>query len=52
MLIRTFTLLALLLLLTNGLFAQTEITIDDGDLQENTTYNWTSDNTYVLDGLV
>jgi hypothetical protein len=33
-------------------FAQTEITIRDGDLEGNMTYNWTSDNTYILDGLV
>jgi hypothetical protein len=33
-------------------FAQTEVTITDADLVGNTTYNWTSDNTYILDGLV
>jgi len=29
-----------------------EIVIRDGDLEGGQTYNWTSDNTYILDGTV
>ncbi|NJL74531.1 MAG: T9SS C-terminal target domain-containing protein [Saprospiraceae bacterium] len=32
--------------------AQSVITIKDGDLQANQTYNWTSNNVYLLDGFV
>ena len=51
MLSRTSTLFALLLLSISSLAAQTR-TITDGDLNENATYSWSSDTTYILDGLV
>ncbi|MEO0627074.1 MAG: T9SS C-terminal target domain-containing protein, partial [Bacteroidota bacterium] len=52
MLSRTITLLALMLLGTSSLFAQPEVRITDNDLMGNTTYTWSSDTTYILDGLV
>ena len=48
---KIFTFLSLLLL---GLTIQAQniVTITDNDLQGNQTYNWTSNNTYLLDGFV
>lgn len=45
-----FTLLLLTLLL--GFTASAQIVVRDGDLLGNTTYNWTNDQEYILDGLV
>jgi uncharacterized repeat protein (TIGR01451 family) len=36
----------------SALFAQEIIVITDEDLQGSTTYEWTSDNEYILDGIV
>ncbi|MEM9919289.1 MAG: T9SS type A sorting domain-containing protein [Bacteroidota bacterium] len=47
---KIYTLLFMLCLFT-GLTAQ-EITIKDGDLVGGQTYNWTKENTYILDGFV
>ncbi len=35
-----------------GFFASAQVTITDADLVAGETYNWTSDNVYILDGLV
>ncbi|MTB52542.1 T9SS type A sorting domain-containing protein [Lewinella sp. W8] len=50
--ISRLTILLFAVLFSTFSFAQTEVTIKDGDLEGNMTYNWTSDNTYILDGLV
>ncbi len=42
----------LALVLTIGSFAQTVVTIKDGDLVGGQTYNWTNDKIYLLDGFV
>ena len=47
-----FTLITALLLVVACLAAQTPVTVTDGDLVGNQTYNWTNDTEYVLDGLV
>lgn len=47
-----FTLLLVFLCFGFHAFAQTTVTITDASLVGGTTYNWTNDNTYVLDGLV
>ena len=44
--------LLFLALFVGSTFAQTVIPIKDGDLAGNTTYNWTKDNVYELDGFV
>ncbi len=49
---KTFTLLLIALFGAQWLPAQTSVTITDQDLVGGTTYNWTSDTEYVLDGLV
>ncbi|WP_116127543.1 T9SS type A sorting domain-containing protein [Lewinella sp. IMCC34183] len=48
----SFTLLLFALCTGHWLQAQETITITDADLVGETTYDWTSDNEYVLDGLV
>ncbi|MFN4233899.1 MAG: T9SS type A sorting domain-containing protein [Bacteroidia bacterium] len=40
------------LIISAGINAQTTVNITDASLQGNTTYNWTNDKVYVLDGLV
>ena len=35
-----------------SLFGQGQVTITDADLVGNTTYNWTKNNEYLLDGFV
>ncbi|MDZ4749134.1 MAG: hypothetical protein SH808_11655, partial [Saprospiraceae bacterium] len=35
-----------------NVFAQTTVSITDADLAGGQTYNWTNNNTYLLDGLV
>lgn len=40
------------LVISAGINAQTIVNITDASLQGNTTYNWTNDKVYVLDGLV
>lgn len=45
-------LLALLFGLSFSLYGQETITITDADLEPGQTYNWTANNTYVLDGFV
>jgi len=47
-----YTLLILLTMVCTGLQAQMTINIKDGDLVGGTTYNWTANNTYVIDGYV
>ncbi len=42
----------LTLIISSNIFAQSTITIKDGDIVGGNTYNWTSNNTYILDGLV
>ena len=49
---KLYYLLAFLLLLGSEVIAQTQITIADSDLEGGQTYNWTSDNIYLLDGFV
>ena len=49
---RFYALLALLWCIVTPGFSQTEVTITDADLVGNTTYNWTKDNVYILEGLV
>lgn len=49
---RFYLLLLFWAILTVQSFGQTTITVQDDDLMENTVYNWTKDNAYVLDGLV
>lgn len=54
-LVMTRKLYTLLLLFVGFAFqvnAQTIVTITDGDLVGNTTYDWTKDNVYLLDGFV
>ncbi len=46
-----YALLALMCCYSWGV-AQTEVPVTDATLEGNTTYNWTKDNVYVLDGLV
>src|SRR5688572_1546965 len=45
-----FTLVSLLVL--NNIFSQTIVHITDADLIGGETYNWTRNNTYILDGVV
>ena len=49
---KLYLLLALALLSVISLSSQTVVTITDADLVGGQTYNWTNDNTYVLDGPV
>jgi hypothetical protein len=42
----------LFLTLLCGFTATAQVIVRDGDLLGNTTYNWTADNEYILDGLV
>jgi hypothetical protein len=44
----TFLILAVLC----GFMANAQVRITDADLEGNTTYDWTADNEYILDGLV
>lgn len=48
---KIYNLLLLLTFITTGITAQTVVNITDADLGTG-TYNWTKNNTYVLDGLV
>ncbi len=49
---KVYTLLLLLFACFSQAFAQTVVTIQDGDLVGDTEYNWTNDNIYLLDGYV
>ncbi|NRB50522.1 MAG: T9SS type A sorting domain-containing protein [Saprospiraceae bacterium] len=47
-----FCLLAIFFTLIQQTIAQQVITVSDNDLLPNTNYNWTANNTYLLDGFV
>jgi hypothetical protein len=49
---KLYILFALAIMSVFSLSAQTVVNITDTDLEAGQTYNWTNDNTYVLDGLV
>ncbi|WP_367389163.1 T9SS type A sorting domain-containing protein [Lewinella sp. LCG006] len=49
---KLYILFALAFMSVFTLSAQTVVNITDTDLEAGQTYNWTNDNTYVLDGLV